>query len=181
MRAAKLLALLVLLASAARPARGVERATPESALAAVFGDARIERKSTALSDAELDAAKQLCGETPSARLAIWHEATRDGVVVGRGWLDTHVVRTLPETILVSCDDQGRVLRVDVLTFREPPDYLPPARWLRQFDGKPLDADLAISRDIAALGGATLSGRAVTNAVRRCLALDAQIRSRAAKP
>ena len=137
----------------------------------------------ALTDAEIARTKELAGEggAPASRLAIWHEATREGSLIGRGWLDTHVVRTLPETILVSIDSAGRVTRVDVLTFREPREYLPPVKWLAQFTGKPLSADLAVKRDIAALGGATLSGRAITRAVRRCLALDAILRQRDAAP
>lgn len=177
MRACVLAGLLLVATSA----HAAELATCESALATVFPTAVLERRSMAMSDAEMAHAKELVGEASASRLAIWHEATRDGVVIGRGWLDTHLVRTLPETILVSVDAQGRVLRIDVLTFREPREYLPPVKWLAQFDGKPLSDSLAVKRDIAALGGATLSGRAITNAVRRCLALDTLVRARAALP
>ena len=178
----RILALVAgLLMAAAEPICAAELATCESALAAVFPGAAVERRSVALSETEMAHAKELAGEAPASRLAIWHEATRDAVVIGRGWLDTHLVRTLPETILVSVDAQGRVLRIDVLTFREPREYLPPVKWLAQFDGKPLSNSLAVKRDIAALGGATLSGRAITKAVRCCLALDSLVRARATLP
>ncbi|RMF71251.1 MAG: FMN-binding protein, partial [Acidobacteria bacterium] len=85
-------------------------------------------------------------------------------------LDTHVVRTLPETVLVVVGPDLRVRRVEVLAFKAPRDYLPSDRWLAQFDGVPLDDDTALKRRIRVLSGATLSSRAITRAVRRVLAV-----------
>jgi Na+-translocating ferredoxin:NAD+ oxidoreductase RnfG subunit len=58
----------------------------------------------------------------------------------------------------------------VLAFHEPEDYLPPERWLRQFEEKSLGPGVQLRRDIHGISGATLSSQAVTNAVRLSLAL-----------
>jgi len=51
------------------------------------------------------------------------------------YFDTHLVRTLPETILVLLAADGRIRRIDILSFEEPEDYMPTERWLQQFPGR----------------------------------------------
>ena len=91
-------------------------------------------------------------------------------MIGYAYFDTHLVRTLAETILVLLSPEGRIVRIDILSFEEPEDYLPPKRWLQQFPGRSDPDTLAAGGRIRSLTGATLSARAVTQAVRRVLAL-----------
>src|SRR5207237_9503391 len=93
-----------------------------------------------------------------------------GHELGYAFLDTRVVRTLPATFLVVLSPAGVVQRVQVLAFHEPDDYLPPERWLRQFEQQPLGPNLQLHRTIHGIAGATLSSQSVTNAVRQALAL-----------
>jgi hypothetical protein len=97
-------------------------------------------------------------------------AAEDAAPAGHACVDTHLVRSLPETVLVAVDAGGRVLQVEVLAFDEPPDYLPSERWIAQLHGRELDDELALKRGIRVLSGATLSSRALVAAVRRTLAL-----------
>jgi hypothetical protein len=90
-----------------------------------------------------------------------------------------VVRTLEETVMVVVDPDGRVARVEVIAFDEPPDYLPRAEWYRQFDGRPLDAELDLERAIRPVTGATLTAVATTAAARRVLALHRALAESAA--
>jgi hypothetical protein len=94
----------------------------------------------------------------------------DGAVQGYALLDTHNVRTLPETFLIVLSPQGVVTATHLLAFYEPLEYSPPARWLGQFDGATLDPDLRVGRGIAAITGSTLTSEAVTGGVRRALAI-----------
>jgi len=71
---------------------------------------------------------------------------------------------------VVVDPVGRIGRIEVLSFDEPPEYLPRAAWYRQFDGRKLDAELELRRAIRPVAGATLTARATTDAARRVLAL-----------
>jgi Na+-translocating ferredoxin:NAD+ oxidoreductase RnfG subunit len=97
---------------------------------------------------------------------------RGDQTIGYATLDTHVVRTLPETFLVVLTPDGAVVATHVLAFYEPLEYLPGARWLAQFERKRLRDDLQVGRGIAAITGSTLSSRAVTAGVRRALAIHA---------
>jgi Na+-translocating ferredoxin:NAD+ oxidoreductase RnfG subunit len=74
--------------------------------------------------------------------------------------------------MVVVDPAGSVVKVEVLSFDEPPEYLPKARWFEQFKSRRLDRELAAGRGIPVVTGATLTSRAVAAAVRRALALHA---------
>jgi hypothetical protein len=144
--------------------------TVEEALALAFPGAAIERRTVYLTAAQRARAEELAGGELGSAIVHPYVATRDGRLVGTAYFDSHVVRTLAETVMVTVDPEGRVGRVEVLSFDEPPDYLPRAEWYRQFDGKPLDAELELRRAIRPVAGATLTARATTDAARRVLAL-----------
>jgi hypothetical protein len=80
------------------------------------------------------------------------------------------VRTQAETLMIAVDPQGKVARIEVLSFREPEEYLPRGAWYQQFVGKALGPELQLKRAILPVSGATLTARATTSAVRRVLAL-----------
>ena len=109
-------------------------------------------------------------------------ARRAGTAVGYGVIETHVVRTLPEALLVVLSPAGTIDRVLMLAFYEPPEYRPPDRWLGQFHGRSArDArDWRVGRNVHGLTGATLTAYAVTDALRRITVLfDLVIRPRTA--
>ena len=101
----------------------------------------------------------------------------DGAVVGRAYIDTHTPKTERQSLLISLDTAGRIKGVDVTVFFEPAQYMAPQDWLRQFDGEVLHDELAIRR----IAGSSFTGRAISNAVRRVLALDQVLQAGAAQP
>ncbi len=145
--------------------------TKEEALRLAFPDATVTRSTAFLTDAQRRDAQKLSGDPePPAALAAFYTAVRDGRTVGTAYFDSHLVRTLPETIMVVVDPRGTIARIEVLSFDEPEDYLPRATWYGQFVGKPLDDEMSLTRAIRPVAGATLTARATTDAVRRVLAL-----------
>jgi len=148
----------------------------EEALKLAFPAATVERKTAFLTTGQQRAAQALSNDEalPSA-LVVYYVATRDGRTVGTAYFDTHIVRTMPETIMVVVDPAGRAARIEVLSFQEPEDYLPRPRWYGQFQGKPLNDELSMKRGIRPVAGATLTVRATTEAARRVLALHEVIR------
>jgi hypothetical protein len=151
--------------------------TRDEALASSFPGAEIGAERVFLTAEQSERAAALAGgELPSALVARY-VARRDGAVVGRAYVDTHVVRTKRESLLISVDPEGRVRRIDATAFLEPPEYLAPGPWLDQYGGRPLDDDLALQRAIRPIAGATLTARSVNAAVRRVLAIDAVLEGR----
>ena len=167
---ARLLAAAALLLGAGAAAARVFL-TPEEALKLAFPGANVTRQTAFLTKAQQETARKLSGdeEMPSA-LATYYTGVKDGKLLGTAYFETHTVRTMPETIMVVVDPAGAIARIEVLSFSEPEEYLPKARWYEQFQGKPLDDELSLKRAIRPVTGATLTARATTEAARRVLAL-----------
>ncbi len=130
---------------------------------------RIERRNFVLTDAQAEAIKSRSRAPLDSRIVTLHVGWRDDEVLGYAVIEVHTVRTLPEALMTVLEPDGIVRSVRVLAFYEPVDYLPPNRWLAQFDEKRLSPGLQLKRDIHAIAGATLSSRAATSSVRRALA------------
>ena len=145
--------------------------TREEALRLAFPGASIERRTAYLTEAQRRNAQKLSGDADlPAALVSFYVATKDGAPVGFAYFDAHLVRTMPETIMVAIDPAGTILRIEVLSFDEPEEYRPRPAWYAQFSGKPLDDELSLKRGVRAVTGATLTARATTSAARRCLSL-----------
>ena len=145
--------------------------TREEALASVFPDATAAAERIFLTDEQAERIETIARVDLDSKLYARYIVSRRGVVVGRAYVDTHQVRTKNESLLVSLDASGRVQRIDVTAFLEPPEYIAGPSWMRQFHGKPLDEDLAIQRAIRPIAGAALTAQAVSRAVRRVMAID----------
>jgi len=150
--------------------------TKEEALRLAFPGAAVPRAAAYLTDAQRHEAQKLSGdpELPAA-LAAYYAAVKDGQTVGTAYFDAHLVRTLPETIMVVVDPRGMIARIEVLSFDEPEDYLPRGTWYGQFTGKALNDEMSLTRGIRPVAGATLTARATTDAARRVLALHRVLR------
>ncbi len=141
------------------------------ALKLAFPEAqRVETRALFLSEEQARRIAELARAPIDSRLATVYVGVGAGNVIGYAFLEQHLVRTKPETVMVVVEPDGRVGSVYVLAFFEPPEYLPPERWIRQFIGRRLSPGLRIGRDIQGITGATLSTRAVLRAVRRALAI-----------
>lgn len=144
--------------------------TQQEALALAFPGAQITRKEHFLTEAQAKAVQEKAGTALSGLWQVAYEARRDGKLVGVAFFDTHRVRTLNETALVAVSAEGKVLRVEVVAFREPQEYLAREAWVHQLEGHRLDPELSLKRGIRPLAGATLTAHALTEAARRSLAL-----------
>jgi FMN-binding domain len=149
-------------------AQGIAR---EEALAAVYQSAEIRAEQIFLTPAQVKQAGERAGTDVHSPLVARYIASRNGRTVGRAYVDTHVVRTKKESLLISLDADGRVLRVDVTAFLEPPEYRASEAWLRQYRARELSNDLTVNRAVRPIAGATLTARAANDAVRRVLAID----------
>jgi len=146
--------------------------TRDAALARVFGaDAVVDRRTAFLTPAQVDSAQALAGARVEYPRVTYYVATRRDTLLGRAYLDTHIVRTLSETLLIVVAPDGRTQSVDILAFDEPEDYLPPRRWLHALVDRTLSKRLRPGDAVDGISGATLSARAATEAVRRVLAVD----------
>ncbi len=161
---------LALLGSSSEPAQAKVFLSRLEALELAFPECEVDRQTHYLTADQKDKAKELAGVELSSALAYSYRATCDGSYAGTAYFDSHLVRTLPETIMIVVDPEGRVVRIEVVEFSEPEDYIPMDRWYAQFYGRPLDREMKLKRGIRGVTGATLTARATTDAARRVLAI-----------
>lgn len=152
--------------------------TIEEALALAFPGCDVEKRTVYLTDAQRADVERRLGIALESAVArpyvarVRREDGQPGALAGVGWIDSHRVRTLKETLLFAVSPEGRITRLEVLAFHEPPEYRPKAKWYAQFLGRALDDELELGRAIRPVAGATLSARATVDAARRSLALHA---------
>ncbi len=104
--------------------------------------------------------------TARAKAGATWVATRAGAAVGTGYTDHVIGRTEYITWLCAVGHDGRIRRMEVLSYREPiGGEVAGRRWLEEFTGVGPDDDLRRGRPITNLAGATLSVDAMTERAR----------------
>ncbi len=141
----------------------------ETAIAQAFPRARIERRTLALSPADVRAVEARARTRCATRLATAYVAWRGDTLAGAAWTDRRVVRTREALLLVAVAPDTTVARIEVLAFFEPPDYRPAPRWLALFRGRGARDRRAMLRAVPEVSGATLTSRAVHESARLALA------------
>jgi hypothetical protein len=144
--------------------------TQQEALALAFPGAQLTRREHFLTEAQAKAVQAQAGTALTGLWQVAYEARRDGKLVGVAFFDTHRVRTLNETAMIAVAAEGKILRVEVVAFKEPEEYRAKEAWVHQLEGRRLDPELSLKRGIRPLAGATLTANALTDASRRGLAL-----------
>ena len=138
----------------------------------------MTRKTAFLSEADRAEVARRSGGAPPPGLVAYYVATVGGKEAGTVYFDTHVVRTEPETLLVLVDPNGAIVRIEVLSFSEPEEYLPRDAWYGQFPGKTLSDELSVKKGVRPVTGATITVRVTVEAARRVLALHAFLKEKA---
>lgn len=133
-------------------------------------DSSVERRVAFLTNEQINKIEKLAKAKLETKLITYYVGSREDSTVGYAFFETNVVRTKPETFVVILDPDGSIKFVEILAFYEPLDYLPTPRWLRLFGGKVLSEDLWPKRDIHNITGATLTVQAITQGVRKILAI-----------
>jgi hypothetical protein len=159
--------LVVALLGWCQPARAdAPAAGKPDPLRAIFPEAdRFEAADVLLSDEMAKRLDELARSRIPERMVTFYTARKGGAVLGYGVLQSHVVRTKRETLLLAFEPDGRIRRIVVLSFLEPPEYKPSERWLAQFAGKGATDRLAVGDDLAPISGSTLSARGVSEQAR----------------
>lgn len=159
------------------PASAQVRLTQQEALRLAFPEpAVIARRTAFLADTQLAEARQLAGPDVEILQGVvtYYEGRRNDSLLGRAYFDAHRVRSLREVLMIVVGPDDRIRRIEVLAFREPPDYFPPDAWVAQVEGRALSRDLSLKGAVVPMTGATLTSQAVVHAARRVLALHAVI-------
>ena len=143
----------------------------EEALEIAFPSAeRIETRNFFLTQEQVKQVQTLAKAHIDSKLATFHVGHTAEANLGYAFIETHIVRTFPETFLIVLSAEGTIQKLLVLAFYEPPEYQPTERWLKQFDQKTLSPPLRLRQKLHGIMGSTLTAQAVTSGVRKVMAL-----------
>lgn len=146
------------------------RLTKDQALEQAFPrGSQIERKTLFLTADEGKRIEERAKSKVESKIVTYYIGRTDSGISGYAFFETHTVRTMPATYMVVLDANGSIIKVEILAFFEPDDYLPPRKWLDQFQGKQLDDRMWVKRGIRNISGATLSAQELVSGTRRILA------------
>jgi len=141
-------------------------AAEPDALRAAFPEAdRFDARDVILTDEMASRLEKLARARVRERMVTFYVAHKGEGIVGYAAVHSHVVRTKRETFLLAFEPDGRIRRITVLSFLEPPEYLPPDRWLEQLRGKGTGDRLAVGDDLPPITGATLTARGLAEQAR----------------
>jgi hypothetical protein len=163
--------VVFLLATLAAPnANSTIYYSKKEALELAFGkEALIETRSFFLTDAQIAGIEKIARLKLDSKLYTFYVGKRQNVLVGYAAIESHTVRTKPETLMIVLTPVGQLDRIYLLAFHEPPEYRPPERWFAQLYSRPL-VDLELNRGVDGISGATLSSRSALGSARKVLAL-----------
>jgi hypothetical protein len=149
--------------------------TQAEALALAFPEAEtFDRRTAFLTDEDAARVEALAEGPLEQRVVTYYVALLGGTVRGVVYFDAHRVRTFREVLMVALDAEGAVVRLEVLSFAEPREYLAPDGWMELFRGRTGQGVSALRREVPNVTGATLTSDAVKSAVARSLALHAVV-------
>lgn len=142
----------------------------DEAMQLAFGDGvTVEVMSLFPTDEQVKQIEQLAKVKLDSNLISLYVGKKQDAVVGYAAIESHTVRTQPETLLLVLDLEGRLRNVYTLAFHEPPEYQPPERWYSQLTNRNIE-QLSFDQDIQGVAGATLSSRAALNSARKVQAI-----------
>ena len=99
------------------------------------------------------------------QIVVWEIIENDSLKA-LGLLDNVYGKSLPITFMVLFDLEGRVLKADIVKYREPyGGGVAERNWLNQFLGFDGNSTYKLGDDIQSISGATISCRAVTKGVK----------------
>ncbi len=140
------------------------------AMVLAFGEqAKVELLSLFLTENQISEVEGLSRGKLDSALFSFYVGKQEGRITGYAAIETHTVRTKPETLLVVLDPDGKTRAIHILAFHEPPEYQPPLRWFEQFYKHELDT-LDFNQDIQGISGATLSAQSALTSVRKVMAM-----------
>lgn len=145
--------------------------TRDEALKLAFpGADRIEKRTVYLTEDQAKNAQSMARAKLESKLYLFYEGKKGDETLGYAVIDTHLLRTLTETIMVVINPDGTLKQVEVLAFFEPPDYMPPDSWINLFNNKSLGDSLQVGRGIPNITGATITSNSMADSVRRIMAV-----------
>ena len=129
----------------------------QEVLKELYPKCKLEKKIHYLTQNQIQEIKSKTKKNLASKIKIQYT---DSCTKDRIYIDSHIVRTLNQTIVVAFN-KGNIKFLEIASFMEPPEYLPPPKWLKAFKSGHVDS----------LSGATLTENALRNSLNEIKVVD----------
>jgi len=145
--------------------------TRDEALKLAFPSAdRIEKRSVFLSQDQVAQIESVAKSKLESKIYLFYVGKNKDTTLGFAVIDTHLLRTTTETIMIVINPDGTLRQAEILAFFEPPDYMPGDSWMNLFRSKNLDDSLRLGKSVPNITGATITSNSMVEAIRRVMAV-----------
>ena len=145
--------------------------TPQNAMRLHFGsDVTVEKKNILLNRQQAASVSQTAKTELKSKIYRSFRALENGDAIGYAVLISGKVRTKNAAVLYLIDPSGSLKAIEIVSFNEPPEFIPSSNWLRLFEGRSSHEPLRVGKDVPTITGATMSARNVTDGARVALAV-----------
>ncbi|MDQ7055095.1 MAG: FMN-binding protein [Persephonella sp.] len=143
---------------------------PEEAIKELFPQHSYTKKSFLLGKKEKALIEKQFKTKIRSSLFTVYIIKKDSSITAYSLLHSHRVRTKKETVLITMNKECQVLDLEIIAFYEPPEYIPPEKWLNLFKNASPEKLPFVKRNIPNITGATLSSRVITDSVRQAVGI-----------
>ncbi len=150
-----------------------ENRTFEAVLKAEFTSCELQKENIFLTSGQKSKIENLINDELHSQILLRYQA-KCSQKVGHIYIDSHIVRTLNETIVAHIENE-KIKKYEIASFMEPNEFLAPEKWVHQFLGKSFD-DAKTNIKVDGLSGATLTASALKKSVRKILVIDKVLKS-----
>ncbi len=130
----------------------------------------IKKKSLILTKEQVKSIQKAAHTKIASKIVRYYAIKKDDKVLGYAILLKQKIRTKNAAILYMVDDNKTMMGLEILSFKEPHEFKPNDDWTKIFEGKTSEDSFLVGKDIAAISGATLSARAISDAAKVALAI-----------
>lgn len=131
---------------------------------------QVNPKSLILSSSEFSNVRKVAKAPLDTKVYRYYDIIGASGKLGKGVLITRKVRSKKATILYAFDSKGTLRFSEIMTFGEPPEYIPSTTWMGQLQNQEPTAKLTVGKDIPTISGSTLSASSITEGARVARAL-----------
>lgn len=164
------IACLLVLSGLSPTVLGTVYYSKDEAFELAFGaGSEIEEIPVFLTDEQTAEIEKTALTKVDSKLFTFYAGKKQGKILGYAAIESHTVRTQPETMIIVLSPNGELTRTEILAFHEPPEYQPPARWFERLYHRAA-AELRLNQGVDGISGATLSSRAGLDSIRKVMAI-----------
>lgn len=125
----------------------------------------VEPQQLVLTKVQYESIKKRAEAAVRTKIYRYYDIKRGSKIIGYGVLITRKIRTKKATVLYAFNLSGKLKFSEIMSFGEPPEFIPSKQWMSQFVNKTPSAKLTMGKDIPTISGSTLSARTISDGAR----------------